>query len=106
MISQTCCQQSNFGPDSPTSNGGVSLLSFGALDPFATEIVYIIGTIDVNLINNTFINNDYSVVGDTSVSVYTVHFLFRCGVLVSYSLTRQYFGSFYVPWLTSTALAS
>lgn len=55
-------------------------MSFSALDPFATDFVYIIGTVDVNLINNTFIDNDYSVVGDTSVSVYTVHFLFGCGV--------------------------
>jgi hypothetical protein len=29
----------------------------------------ILGTLDVNLINNTFINNDYSVSSDQAVSV-------------------------------------
>lgn len=75
FLHTSCCQQSNIGPDVPTTNGGISLLSFGAYDPLAIETSNVVGTLDVNLINNTFIDNDYSVDGDTSVRFYPLLFL-------------------------------
>ena len=67
-------QQSNLAPERPTTNGGVSMLRFRATNPAAGTGNDVLGTLDVNLSNNTFINNDYNVFGDKAVSVCQLRF--------------------------------
>jgi hypothetical protein len=52
------------------------MLRFRATDPVVDFSTDILGTLDVNLINNTFVNNDYSVTSDQAVSVGRLKFVF------------------------------
>ena len=61
--------QGNFGPKVPISNEGLALLRFstqifseGSLSSAAPGV----GKLDVNLINNTFLDNDYAFDSDAT----------------------------------------
>lgn len=58
--------QDNFPPEMPQLEEGLSLLKFSALDPF--QGLPFEGTLDVFLINNVFIGNDFAVENDDVVS--------------------------------------
>lgn len=60
--------QGNLAPAVPKMDQGYALLSFSTFDVSQGEEIYVGGNFDVNLINNVFIDNDYSFENDGAVS--------------------------------------